>query len=161
MPVVSSFPSRKEQPRASVSQLGYLGIGVRDAKAWQDLATNILGLRVIPGDDKSTSYLRMDEYHHRLELRSNGSDDLEFVGWQVPDPATLQRVVQQLEDGGVKVNPGTYRKRRAPEARRWPPAPHQFVPLLGCVEIPPSAAHSSGGCISSTTLVGLPRRMRP
>jgi extradiol dioxygenase len=92
---------------ASVSQLGYVGIGTGDEKAWHELATNILGMQVIPGDDRSTSYLRMDECHHRLELRSNGSDDLEFVGWEVPDPATLQRVAQQLEDGGVKVIPGT------------------------------------------------------
>ena len=56
-----------------VSQLGYLGIGTSDAKAWQDLATTILGLQVVPGDDKSAAYLRMDEYHHRLELRSNGT----------------------------------------------------------------------------------------
>ena len=92
---------------ASVSQLGYVGIGTGDEKAWHELATNILGMQVIRGDDRSTSYLRMDECHHRLELRSNGSDDLEFVGWEVPDPATLQRVAQQLEDGGVKVTPGT------------------------------------------------------
>jgi hypothetical protein len=92
---------------ASVSQLGYLGIGTSNAKAWQDLATTILGLQVVPGDDPSTSYLRMDEYHHRLELRSTGSEDLECVGWEVPDPATLQRVAQQLEDGGVQVTPGT------------------------------------------------------
>ncbi len=92
---------------ASVSQLGYLGIGVSDAKAWQDLASTVLGLQVIPGDDNSRSYLRMDEYHHRVELRVNGRDDLEFVGWEVPDPATLQRVARQLEDGGVKVTPGT------------------------------------------------------
>ncbi len=90
----------------SVSQLGYLGLGISNAKAWHDLATIILGMQVVPGDE-STSYLRMDEYHHRLELRSNGSDDLEFVGWEVPDPATLQRVAQQLEGGGVKVTPGT------------------------------------------------------
>jgi 2,3-dihydroxybiphenyl 1,2-dioxygenase len=92
---------------ASVSQLGYVGIGTSDEKAWQDLATNILGMPFVPGDDTSTSYLRMDEYHHRLELLSNGSDDLEFVGWEVPDSATLQRVAQQLEDGGVKVTAGT------------------------------------------------------
>lgn len=92
---------------ASVSQLGYLGIGTSDAKAWQDLATTILGLQVVPGDDKSASYLRMDEYHHRLELRSNGSEDLEFVGWEVPDPVTLQRIAKQLEAGGVKVTSGT------------------------------------------------------
>ena len=49
----------------------------------------------------------MDEYHHRVEPRPTGSDDLEFVGWEVPDQATLHRVSQQLEDGGVKVAAGT------------------------------------------------------
>jgi 2,3-dihydroxybiphenyl 1,2-dioxygenase len=92
---------------ASVSQLGYLGIGVSDDKTWKELAVNVLGMQVVPGDTKKTSYLRMDECHHRLELRSNGSDDLEFVGWEVPDAATLHRVAQQLEDGGVKVTAGT------------------------------------------------------
>ncbi len=79
---------------ASVSQLGYLGLGVSDAKAWQDLATTILGMQVVPGDDPSTSYLRMDEYHHRLELRSRGSDDLEFVGW---DGRTIDDTTWQIE----------------------------------------------------------------
>lgn len=92
---------------ASVSHLGYIGIGISDTKAWHDLATTILGMQVLPGEDKSTSYLRMDEYHHRLELRLNGREDLEFVGWEVPDPATLQRVSEQLQAGGVKVTPST------------------------------------------------------
>ena len=91
----------------SVSQLGYIGIGASDVKAWQDLATHVLGIQVIPGDDRSTSYFRMDEYHHRVELRPTGSDDLEFAGWEVPDQATLHRVAQQLEDGGVRVTAGT------------------------------------------------------
>ena len=109
---------------ASVSQLGYVGVGTSDEKAWQDLATNILGMRVVPGDDRATSYLRMDEYHHRLELSANGKDDLEFVGWEVPDPATLQRVAQQLEDGGVKVTAGT---RDEADGRR-------VVDLFKCVD---------------------------
>ena len=54
----------------SVSQLGYLGIATSDPRAWQELATGILGMQVVPGDDRSTSYLRMDDYHHRLELRA-------------------------------------------------------------------------------------------
>ncbi len=108
----------------SVSQLGYLGFGISDAKAWHDLANDILGMQVIPGDDKSTSYLRMDENHHRLELRSNGTDDLEFVGWEVPDSTTLQRVAQQLEDGGVKVTAGS---RDEADGRR-------VVDLFKCVD---------------------------
>jgi extradiol dioxygenase len=93
---------------ASVSQLGYVGVGTSDTKAWQNLATNILGMEVVPGDDRATSYLRMDEYHHRFELRSGGRDDIEFAGWEVADRATLDRVAQQLEDGGVKVTAGTH-----------------------------------------------------
>ncbi len=108
---------------ASVSQLGYIGIGISDAKAWHDLATNILGMQVIPGDD-GVSYLRMDEYHHRLELYANGSDDLEFVGWEVPDFATLQRVAQQLEDADMKVTAGT---RDEAEDRR-------VIELIKCVD---------------------------
>jgi 2,3-dihydroxybiphenyl 1,2-dioxygenase len=92
---------------AGVSQLGYLGLGISNAKAWHDLVASIIGMQVVPGDDKATSYLRMDEYHHRVELHSNGSDDLEFVGWEVPDLVTLRRVVEQLEGGGVTVTRGT------------------------------------------------------
>lgn len=92
---------------ACVLQLGYVGFGISDANVWHALATNILGMQVVAGDDKATSYLRMDEYHHRVELRINGNDDLEFVGWEAPDSGTLRRVVQQLEDGGVMVTQGT------------------------------------------------------
>src|SRR5215471_19186646 len=106
----------------SVSQLGYIGIGASDVKAWQDLATHVLGMQVIPGDQKSTSYLRMDDYHHRVELRPSGSDDLEFAGWEVPDQATLHRVAQQLEDGGMKVTAGH-------EGRRRRSTRYRFIPL--------------------------------
>jgi extradiol dioxygenase len=92
---------------ASVSQLGYLGIGTKDQSVWQDLATRVLGMEVVPGDDTSSFYLRMDEYHHRIEVRADGNEDLEFVGWEVPDQATFQQVAQQLEDAGVKVTHGT------------------------------------------------------
>ena len=92
---------------AKVSELGYLGLGASDTTAWQNLGTQVFGMQVIPGDDKATSYLRMDPHHHRLELRSSGSDDLEFAGWEVPDGETLQSIAQQLEDGGVEVTAGT------------------------------------------------------
>lgn len=81
---------------ASVSQLGYIGIAVINAKAWHDVVANILGMQVVPGDDNSTSYLQMDEYHHRLEPCSNGGDDLEFVGWEVPILPPFKHLAQQL-----------------------------------------------------------------
>jgi 2,3-dihydroxybiphenyl 1,2-dioxygenase len=92
---------------ARVAELGYLGIGISDTKAWHNIAMSIFGMQVIPGDDKKTSYLRLDAFHHRLELHATGSDDLEFAGWEVPDAGTLDVVAQQLEDGGVKVAVGS------------------------------------------------------
>lgn len=109
---------------ASVSQLGYVGIGTHDDKAWKDLATGVLGMQVVAGDDKSTFYLRLDEYHHRVEIRRNGNEDLEFVGWEVPDSAVLQLVAQRLEDGGVKVTAGT---RDEADGRR-------VIDLIKCVD---------------------------
>jgi 2,3-dihydroxybiphenyl 1,2-dioxygenase len=91
---------------ASVSELGYLGVGVSDAMAWQEIATSIFGMQAVAGEHKSTCYLRLDAFHHRLELHANGRDDLEFAGWEVPDARTLDSVAAQLEDGGVKVTVG-------------------------------------------------------
>jgi biphenyl-2,3-diol 1,2-dioxygenase len=92
---------------ASVSQLGYAVIGVSDDQAWKNLATDVIGLELVPGDDRNTFYLRMDDYHHRLEVRNDGNDDLEVIGWQVPDSKTLHAVAQQLEDAGVRVPAAT------------------------------------------------------
>jgi extradiol dioxygenase len=91
----------------SVSELGYLGLGVSDIKAWHGLATQVYGMQVVAGDAGATSYLRIDAHHHRVELRADGKDDLEFAGWEVPNAEVMQRIAQQLEDGGVKVVAGT------------------------------------------------------
>jgi biphenyl-2,3-diol 1,2-dioxygenase len=100
---------------ASVSQLGYVGVGVSDSAAWQKLATEVYGMEVVPGDDARTSYLRMDDQPHRIELRQNGHDDVDFLGWQVPDESALQILAQGLEDAGMKVAAGT---RDEADARR-------------------------------------------
>lgn len=90
-----------------VTQLGYLSLGVSDPEAWRSLSTSVLGLEVVPGDSRSSSYLRMDEHHHRIELRHDGTDDLQVIGWEVPNAAALHTVAQRLEDGGVRVTAGT------------------------------------------------------
>lgn len=109
---------------ASVAELGYLGLGISDPKPWADLLVNVFGMQVNPGDDTSTTYVRMDRNHHRLELHANGHDDLDYIGWEVPNSAALNAVVQQLEDAGVKVAAGTQDQA---DARR-------VVELISCVD---------------------------
>ena len=90
-----------------VNELGYLIIGVSDLEGWRGLSSSVLGLELVPGDSRSTTYLRMDEHDHWIELRNGGSDDLEVIGWEVPDAATLHAVAQRLENAGVRVRSGT------------------------------------------------------
>jgi biphenyl-2,3-diol 1,2-dioxygenase len=90
-----------------VNQLGYLVLGVSELAAWRGLASSVLGMELVPGDTHSTTYLRMDEHSHRIELRKDGVDDLQVIGWEVPDAATLHTIAQRLESAGVRVKRGT------------------------------------------------------
>jgi 2,3-dihydroxybiphenyl 1,2-dioxygenase len=92
---------------ASVTQLGYLGIGVSDLAAWERFATQILGLQVSERDSDGALFLRMDEYHHRFTLHPNGNDDVAYIGWEVEDEHALEAITAQLQAAGVSVKQGT------------------------------------------------------
>src|ERR687886_977253 len=90
----------------SVTQLGYLGIGVSDLAAWERFATQTLGLQNNGYDSDGTLFLKMDEYHHRFALHADGSDDVVYVGWEVADEQALQAMSAQLQAAGGTGTPG-------------------------------------------------------
>ena len=90
----------------SVTQLGYLGIGVSDIVAWEEYATNGLGLQVSGRQEDGTLLLRMDEYHSRFILHPSGEDDLIFTGWAVKDRPALDEVAARVRASGVEVEEG-------------------------------------------------------
>ena len=94
-------------PTNRVSQLGYLGIDVRDVPAWQRFAANVLGLQSKGTDPDGTLFLRMDENHHRFALHSGGRDDLAYVGWETKDADSLRAITERLESQGVAITWGT------------------------------------------------------
>lgn len=87
----------------SVTQLGYLGIGVHDVDAWERFATRILGFQVSARDGDGTLFLRMDEYHHRFVVQPHGDDDVTVIGWEVADECGLRAIAAQVEATGVRV----------------------------------------------------------
>jgi 2,3-dihydroxybiphenyl 1,2-dioxygenase len=89
-----------------VSQLGYLGIGVRDLGEWTNYATGVLGLQVA-GSSSRGALLRMDGHHHRFVLTEDESDDIAFVGWQVDDAQQLTTIAERLQRAGVALRRGT------------------------------------------------------
>ncbi len=92
---------------AGVTQLGYLGIGVRDVDEWERFATSVLGLQANGRGSDGSLFLRMDEYHHRFVIQPTGNDDVAYIGWQATDEGSLQAIADRLKAAGVEVHQGT------------------------------------------------------
>ena len=102
-----------------ISQFGYLGIGVKDTKAWEDFATNILGLEISEKLDDGTLYLRQDEYHHRFVMEPTGEDDIKYCGWMVPTLDDFNEAQARLQAAGVTVEEGTPEECAHRKVRRF------------------------------------------
>jgi extradiol dioxygenase len=89
-----------------IVQLGYVGFGVKDLAAWEDLAENVVGLGISERADGIT-YLRMDEHHYRIAIHETGEDDIVYAGWQVAGPDDLAVVATRLREAGVELTEGT------------------------------------------------------
>ena len=85
-----------------VTELGYVGIGVKDLAAWKNFASELLGAQVVE-ESAQRAYLRMDYWHHRLIVDEDGSDDLQVVGLRVAGREEFQAMQAQLRAGGIDV----------------------------------------------------------
>jgi 2,3-dihydroxybiphenyl 1,2-dioxygenase len=92
---------------AAVTQLGYIGINVSDLDAWEQFATEALGLQVSGRETDGSLFLKMDEYHHRFILHASKDDDLAYAGWQVSDERALHEMAEQLKAAGVEPSFGS------------------------------------------------------
>ena len=86
----------------SVTELGYIGIGVSDMDAWREYAGKVMGLEVVDEGEADRFYLRMDYQHHRITVHNSGSDDLDYTGWRVAGPEEFEQMLRQLSAAGVK-----------------------------------------------------------
>ena len=100
---------------ASVTQLGYVGISVKDIDEWERFATETLGLQVWAREPDGSLLLRMDEYQYRFAVHPTGKDDVDYVGWQVSSEQQLQEIADQIRTAGIEVSQAD---REEAEARR-------------------------------------------
>ena len=96
-----------------VTQLGYLGLSVKDVDEWERFAVDILGLQPNGRDEDGSLFLRMDEYHHRFTVHPDGRDDVAYLGWEVADEHACHALAEQLEAAGFEVSPGTAEEKAA------------------------------------------------
>jgi len=92
---------------AEVTELGYMGIGVKDLDAWKQYAAEIVGMELVDEGEKDRCYLRMDYWHHRIIMHNDGSDDMSYLGFRVAGPEEFQEMQRQLSAAGIKFRVGS------------------------------------------------------
>jgi 2,3-dihydroxybiphenyl 1,2-dioxygenase len=97
----------KEVKMVQVTELGYIGFGVKDADEWTRFATQVVGFELADEGEPDRFYLRMDNWHHRLTVHRDGSDDLEYLGFRVPGPDEFGEMQHQLSEAGIKYRVGS------------------------------------------------------
>lgn len=90
-----------------VTELGYMGVGVKDLAAWKDFAAGIIGFEMADDGQSDRCYLRMDYQHHRLVLHADGSDDLAYLGFRVAGADEFAEMQRQLSEAGIKFRVGS------------------------------------------------------
>lgn len=90
-----------------VTELGYMGIGVKKLDEWKHFAADIVGMEVTNDGEPDRCYLRMDYWHHRLVLHANNSDDLEYLGFRVAGAEEFRAMQNQLAEAGIKYRVGS------------------------------------------------------
>lgn len=90
-----------------VTEMGYMGIGVKDLEAWKSFAGNLIGMEVTDEGEPDRCYLRMDYWHHRLVMHRDESDDLLYLGFRVAGGEEFAEMQHQLTAASIKFRLGS------------------------------------------------------
>jgi 2,3-dihydroxybiphenyl 1,2-dioxygenase len=90
-----------------VTELGYIGIEVKNPEEWKSFATEVVGLEFADDGERDRGYLRMDYWHHRIAIHAGQSDDLVYLGFRVAGGEEFREMQRQLADAGVEFRIGS------------------------------------------------------
>ncbi len=90
-----------------VTELAYMGIGVKSLDEWKNFAATIVGLEVLDEGERDRCYLRMDYWHHRIVLHADDSDDLAYLGFRVAGAEEFRDIQNQLSQSEIKFRVGS------------------------------------------------------
>jgi 3,4-dihydroxy-9,10-secoandrosta-1,3,5(10)-triene-9,17-dione 4,5-dioxygenase len=90
-----------------IKSMGYVRVASTDLEAWRTFAGQVLGLAEGRGPNAEHQYWRMDQVSARLVVFPSDVDQLDCVGWELADHATLQEAREHLDKAGVDVEEGT------------------------------------------------------
>lgn len=80
---------------SKVTELGYLGIGIKDVDAWRFFANEILGVEWV--EEGGELSMRMDYWHHRFIVQQSDEDDVLFAGFRVAGAGEFREMQEHLK----------------------------------------------------------------
>ena len=87
---------------ATIHDIVQVGVGVPDREAFEHFARAMLGFPITRSADDEVTYVRSDQYHHRIAARTTSQPVLHYVGFDVGGPAELAAWETQLSAKGVE-----------------------------------------------------------
>lgn len=80
----------------TIHDIVQVGVGMPDRERFENFARGILGFPVTRSRDGKVTYVRPDQYHHRIAARTTSDPVLRYVGFDVGGP-------QELVEWGTKL----------------------------------------------------------
>src|SRR5262245_48903673 len=90
----------------AISRLGYIGLEVSDLPGWERLLVDVLGLVISARHPDGSLALRTDDLAQRLVLHPGPQDDVLYIGFELDDEASMDRLHADLTAAGIRVTPG-------------------------------------------------------
>ncbi len=90
----------------TVASLGYICLSIQDPAAWEQYATDVLGL-MSATEDQDRVLLRMDDHPFRLAVEKGAEDKLAYIGWSFADSEAYEGVIARLQAAGAEVSRGS------------------------------------------------------
>lgn len=87
---------------SELQTLAYVVVEASDLAAWDDYATNIVGMARGAANGRSLAF-RMDEHPWRILIDEGAADDLASAGWDLGSEQALENYVEGLRAKGVAI----------------------------------------------------------
>jgi 2,3-dihydroxybiphenyl 1,2-dioxygenase len=91
--------------KVAVTELGYVGFGIKDVDAWKFLASEVFGMEWSAADDRIN--LRTDSWHRRVTIHPSEEEDLLYAGFRVAGPEEFALMQDHLQACNVPFEVGS------------------------------------------------------
>ena len=91
----------------TIHEIVQVGVGMPDLEGFENFARDMLGFPVTKSPDGKVTYLRPDQYQHRIAARRASDPALHYVGFDVDSAQELARWKTKLTAGGIDWRPAT------------------------------------------------------